>query len=276
MDRRATGPRLETDAVTSSTTPIAIVTGGNRGLGLETCRQLAGQGLSVVLASRDLTAAREAAAGLASAGRVEAWQLDVTSTESVRAFAERATSTRRRIHVLVNNAGISMKGFDERVVEGTLAVNFFGALRVTQALEPLLEDGGNIVMVSSGMGELSAYSPELRARFLDPALSLDALVALVGEFVEAVKAGQHQSRGWPSSAYRVSKAALNALTRILARDNQRVRVNSVCPGWVRTDMGGPGASRDVEQGARGIVWAATLGPDGPRGGFFRDARPIAW
>jgi carbonyl reductase 1 len=177
---------------------------------------------------------------------------------------------------LVNNAGISMKGFDANVVRGTLAVNFFGALRVTQALEPLVADGGNIVMVSSGMGELNAYSPTIKARFLDEQLSVDRLVALVAEFEAGVKAGRHEAEGWPSSAYRVSKAALNALTRILARQSARVHVNSVCPGWVQTDMGGASASRTVEQGARGIVWAATLATDGAHGGFFRDGKAIPW
>jgi NAD(P)-dependent dehydrogenase (short-subunit alcohol dehydrogenase family) len=261
--------------MTQSAAPIAVVTGGNRGLGLETCRKLARQGFSVVLAARDLDAAARAAAGISGEGLVQPWQLDVTSPESVDTFARRAGQELKRIHVLVNNAGIALKGFDAGVVERTLAVNFFGALRVTQSLEALLDDGGNIVMVSSGMGELSAYSPELRARFLDPALSLDALLALIDEFVDAVKSGQHERKGWPSSAYRVSKASLNAVTRILARD-QRRHVNAVCPGWVRTDMGGSGASRSVDHGASGIVWAATLGAGGPSGGFFRDGKPIPW
>ena len=92
---------------------------------------------------------------------------------------------------------------------------------------PLVQDGGNIVMVSSGMGELSAYSPELKARFLADSLTLAGLISLVDEFTAEVAAGQHEAHGWPSSAYRVSKAALNALTRILAKDSARVRVNSV-------------------------------------------------
>jgi NAD(P)-dependent dehydrogenase (short-subunit alcohol dehydrogenase family) len=169
-----------------------------------------------------------------------------------------------------------MRGFDSEVVRGTLGVNFFGALHVTQALSPLLSDGGNITMVSSGMGELTAYSPELKARFLEPSLSIKGLLALVGEFQDQVKTAQHTAHGWPSSAYRVSKAALNALTRILARDSSRLRVNAVCPGWSRPTWAAPEPAAASEQGAGGIVWAATLSDGGPHGGFFRDGKPIPW
>jgi len=253
-----------------------IVTGGNRGLGLETCRQLAQQGYPVLLTARDLAQAEQAAASLGSAGTVRAAQLDVTSEASAQALATRAQSELGPLHALVNNAGISLKGFDAEVVEGTLAVNFFGALRVTRALLPLVEDGGNVVMVSSGMGELNAYSAQVKARFLDERLDVDGLVALVGEFAAGVRAGRHEAEGWPSSAYRVSKAALNALTRILARQSGRLHINAVCPGWVKTDMGGASANRSVEQGARGIVWAATLAEGGAHGGFFRDGKAIPW
>jgi NAD(P)-dependent dehydrogenase (short-subunit alcohol dehydrogenase family) len=262
--------------MSNSEQKLAIVTGGNRGLGLETCRQLAQKGYRVVLAARDEQQAKRAAATLASAGTVEPAQLDVTDAGSVAAFAEQAQAELGPLAVLVNNAGIALRGFDADVVKATLAVNFFGALRVTQALEPLVADGGNIVMVSSGMGELNAYSAQIKARFLDEALSIEGLVALVSEFEASVKSGQHEAQGWPSSAYRVSKAALNALTRILARQGSRLHINSICPGWVKTDMGGAGASRTVEHGARGIVWAATLAADGPHGGFFRDGKAIDW
>jgi NAD(P)-dependent dehydrogenase (short-subunit alcohol dehydrogenase family) len=251
-----------------------IVTGGNRGLGLETCRQLAEQGYRVVLTARRAAEAERAARSIGQG--VMAAELDVTSADSIAKLAAWAKAELGSVQALVNNAGISMQGFNVEVVRGTLAVNFFGALHVTNALAPLLVDGGNLVMVSSGMGELSAYSPELRARFLDPALDVDGLVALVHEFEREVANGTHNAHGWPSSAYRVSKAALNALTRILAKTWPRLHVNAVCPGWVKTDMGGPGAPRELPQGARGIVWAATLPPNGPTGGFFRDSKPIAW
>jgi len=134
-------------------------------------------------------------------------------------------------------------------------------------------------MVSSGMGELSGVSPALGQRLLDPVLTRAALVDLMRSFVSEVQRGRHAEAGWPSSAYRVSKVGLNMLARLLARElaPRRIRVNAVCPGWVRTDMGGPGASRPVDKGAASIVWAATRsGPEAPTGGFFRDGRAIPW
>jgi NAD(P)-dependent dehydrogenase (short-subunit alcohol dehydrogenase family) len=256
---------------------LAVVTGGNRGLGLEVCRQLAMQGYQVRLTARDAEQARQAAASLSSAGSVRAEQLDVTSQASIGAFAERLRAEGAAIFALVNNAGISMRGFNVEVVRGTLGVNFFGALHVTQALLPLVQDGGNIVMVSSGMGELSGVGDTLRARFTDPQLTRDGLVALAREFVADVAAGRHRERGWPSSGYRVSKIALNALVRVWAPEltARRIIINAVCPGWVRTDMGGAGASRTVEKGAASIVWAATRTGE-PTGGFFRDGHRIDW
>jgi NAD(P)-dependent dehydrogenase (short-subunit alcohol dehydrogenase family) len=252
----------------------AVVTGGNRGLGLETCRQLAKRGFEVVLTSRDLAEGRARARELAAEGRVEAAELDVADPASIARFAE----TMRDVDVLVNNAGISQHGFDATVAKTTLEVNFFGAMRVTDALLPKLGEPAVIVMVSSGLGESDIVSPPLRVRFLDPQLDRDSLVALMREFIAAVERGDHQRKGWPSSAYGVSKLGMNALVRVLARELEprRISINAVCPGWVRTDMGGSSAPRSVKQGADGIVWAATLGEDGPTGRWFRDREEIDW
>jgi carbonyl reductase 1 len=144
-------------------------------------------------------------------------------------------------------------------------------------LLPNLSTRANVVMVSSGMGELSSLSAELKRAWLAPDLSLGAVEELLANYVELVTKTPRRLEGWPSSAYSVSKIALNALTRVLSREwaKSERRVNAVCPGWVRTDMGGQAASRSVEAGARGIVWAA-LGAEGVSGGFFRDGKPIDW
>ncbi len=179
--------------------------------------------------------------------------------------------------MLVNNAGVALDGFDARVARDTMETNFFGPLRVTEALLPSIRDGGHVVMVSSGIGELSGIASPLRERFADPLLTRDGLIELAQSFVAAVEQGQHAALGWPSSAYRISKVSLNALTRVFAASlaPRRIRVNAVCPGWVRTDMGGPGAARSIEQGAASIVGLA-LTESGPTGGFFRDQKPIPW
>ncbi|HZI08009.1 MAG TPA: SDR family NAD(P)-dependent oxidoreductase, partial [Archangium sp.] len=173
--------------------------------------------------------------------------------------------------------GLAMEGFDENVAERTIAVNFFGALHVTERLLPLMEEHGRIVMVSSGVGELEGLSPALRQRF-EPPPPKEALVALLRTFVDDVRSGEYAQRGWPGSAYRVSKVGLNALTRLLAEElkPRHILVNAVCPGWVKTRMGGAHAPRGVEEGADTIVWAATLPPDGPSGGFFRNRRSVPW
>jgi carbonyl reductase 1 len=252
---------------------IAVVTGGNRGIGREIARRLASAGLDVVATGRDPDQGRKAAAEVGA----RFLPLDVTDAASIGALA---ASVRGGLDVLVNNSGISMQGFDADVAKGTLAVNFFGAMNVTDRLLPLMRDGARIVMVSSGMGELSSVSEELRERFLNPALSRSDLVSLVESFIREVAAGTHAKAGWPSSAYRVSKIGLNALTRILARelasDPRHILVNAVCPGWVRTAMGGAGAPRSVEKGGETPAWLALLPEGGPSGGFFRDQREIAW
>ncbi|MDQ5819024.1 MAG: SDR family oxidoreductase [Actinomycetota bacterium] len=226
---------------------VALVSGGNRGIGLEIVRQLAGRGITVILGSREEESGRAAAEDLS--GDVIVRQLDVTDEGSVTRLAASVEDEFGRLDVLVNNAGISnddgQRGMNadlDRVREA-LEANLFGAWRLCEMAIPLMQRGGygRIVNVSSGMGAL-------------------------------------EDMGGGSPGYRVSKTALNALTRILASElrGSGILVNSVCPGWVQTDMGSPRAPRPVEEGADTPVWAATLPKGGPTGGFFRDRRPIPW
>ena len=259
--------------------PVAIVTGSNRGLGLETCRQLAESGFDVVGTSREESAMRAALEAVGADDLpITPAPLDVTSGKSIEQLRDRLQTDFGAVDALVNNAGVSLDGFDARVVRDTLAVNLFGAVAVTDELLPLLSDRATVTMVSSGLGEITCLAPARRPQFEDAALTREDLAEIVEGFVRSVEAGTHIAQGWPSSAYRVSKVALNAFTRILAREQRDTGrlINAVCPGWVRTDMGGDGASRSIEEGARGIVWAATLPPGGPSGGFFRDGESIPW
>jgi NAD(P)-dependent dehydrogenase (short-subunit alcohol dehydrogenase family) len=235
----------------SESARIALVTGGNRGIGLEICRQLAQHGLAVVLAARDTTKGKAAAKALQDEGlQVEFHRLDVTSCRSIRACVSALGERRGRIDVLVNNAGILIDPRGSRFLDSkldtyrdTLETNLFGPLQLAQAVIPLMKANryGRIVNVSSGQGQLS-----------------------------------EMAAGTP--AYRISKTALNALTRILSAEfgASNILVNSMCPGWVRTGMGGEGAPRTPEQGADTALWLATLPDGGPTGGFFRDRTPIAW
>ena len=258
----------------TDTAPLALVTGGNRGLGLETCRQLAARGWRVLLTARDAEKARAAAASLEGAGgEVVPEVLDVTDDASVEALVARLDGP---LDALVNNAGISMHGFDAEVVRGTLAVNLFGAVRVTDALLPRMRAGGRVVMVSSGLGSLSGLDGEALGILGAEAPDRAAVLDLCRRFPELVAKGRYRDAGLPSSAYGTSKAALGAMTRVYARAWPTLKVNAVGPGWVRTDMGGAAAPRSVEDGAAGITWAATLPADGPTGGMFRDGAPVPW
>jgi len=228
--------------------PIALVTGANRGLGLECARQLLAEGCQVLLGARDPGRGAAAARALGS-GRLRAVALDVTSDDDVARCGELIERDYGgRLDILVNNAAIHYDSgqtpltADWRVVTEAIETNLLGAWRVARMAAPLMRARrhGRIVNVSSG-------------------------------------AGAWRNLGSGTPAYALTKLGLNGLTRMLAAElrGSGVLVNAVCPGWVATDMGGEGG-RPVEDGARGIVWAALLADDGPTGGFFRDGRPIEW
>lgn len=228
------------------TAGVALVTGANRGMGLETARQLHARGLRVALTGRDLAALERASADLSGSLAV---RLDVTDPASVEAAHRRIQEVLGPVDVLVNNAAVLL--FEDETVlsiphdafEQTLRTNLLGAIETCRVCVPAMAERGygRVVNVSSGAGQLagmSTYAP----------------------------------------AYAISKAALNAFTRILAETyrGRGVLANVVDPGWVRTDMGGSSAPRSVQRGADTTVWLATLPDDGPTGGFFRDHRPIPW
>jgi NAD(P)-dependent dehydrogenase (short-subunit alcohol dehydrogenase family) len=232
--------------------PVIVVTGANRGIGFEICRQLAARGAYVVLTARESAAGKNAAAKLVTAAQtVRFHPLDVndsTSAETLRDFLSKSFG---RCDVLVNNAGMIADG-DESIlqvkpaaVEATLATNTIAPLRLTQTLLPLLRKSprrGRVINVSSGAGELTDFD------------------------------------GSWSPAYSLSKAALNLETRMLATAliKEGIAVNAMCPGWVRTDMGGAAAPRDVAQGADTAVWLALDAPAGLTGKFLRDRKIIPW
>lgn len=229
---------------------VALVTGANRGIGLEVCRQLARQGFAVILGARDLKKGTAAAAALTGEGlNIFPRRLDVNAQESIEELKLWTEERFHKLDVLVNNAAILYDSWqrardaDLEVVREAFETNTLGAWRMCAAFAPLLKGSGHgrIVNVSSESGSLAGMQG-----------------------------------GTP--AYSVSKAALNALTRMFADElrAERVLVNSVCPGWVATEMGGRDAPRTVEEGARSVVWAATLPETGPTGGFFRDGEPLPW
>lgn len=236
---------------------VAVVTGANRGIGFETCRQLAKQGVQVILTSRDEAKGKAAAEKLRSEGLdVKFHLLNVTNTDSIEHLAQFIRNEFGKLDILVNNAGILLDPLGQpeesalhakiATIHETMQTNVYGPLLLCQALIPLMKEQnyGRVVNVSSGIGQLSG---------------MDAM-----------------SASYPG--YRISKAGLNVVTRMLANElkDTNILVNSVCPGWVKTDMGGPNAMRTVEQGADTVVWLATLPDDGPTNGFFRDRQPLDW
>lgn len=229
---------------------VAIVTGSNKGIGFETCRQLASLGLNVVLTSRDEAKGQAAQKKLGDEGTTVLFhRLDVTDQASVTDLAVWVAKELGRLDVLINNAGISL-GYKETLFdigpkdfEQVVQTNLIGAYNTSRALIPLMQENqyGRVVMVSSGYGAMAAMTAR-------------------------------------NGSYKISKLALNGLCRILASEvNPReIKINTMAPGWVRTDMGGPMAQRSPAQGAETIIHLATLPDDGPTGFFFQDKKTISW
>jgi len=229
---------------------IALVTGGNRGIGMEVCRQLATLGIRVIMGSRDQEKGVAAAKQLTAGGLlIEVRQLDVASVQNVRECMNWVRRDIGRLDILVNNAGIMLEEDEDdpleelEIVRDTMQTNVYGPFLLSRLAVPIMKSRryGRIVNLSSGMGSLV----EIGAGYF---------------------------------AYRLSKAGINVLTRVVAAETEGmgILVNSVDPGWVQTGMGGRSATRTVEKGAETVVWLATLPDSGPTGTFFRDRKPIAW
>lgn len=237
---------------------IALVTGGNRGIGFEICRQLALKEITVLLGARDRQSGMEACGKLADQGLDAHFiPLDITNQTTIQAAMGKIKDNYRRLDMLVNNAGILIDAqtrileLSLSLFENTLGTNALGPLLLSQACVPLMKKNayGRIVNMSSTLGSLTDIAKS------------DSPYTQVH-----------------SPAYRLSKTLLNGITVLLAKElrGTNVLVNAACPGWVRTRMGGEQAPLTPEQAADTPVWLATLPDDGPTGGFFRERRPIPW
>jgi NAD(P)-dependent dehydrogenase (short-subunit alcohol dehydrogenase family) len=227
----------------------ALVTGANKGIGYEVARQLAGKGFQVFVGARNRDAGQKAVAKIAKeGGKAIFLEIDVADNPSVTVAAREFAKAADHLDVLVNNAGIILDGdnaileISDELLRKTLETNTLGALRVARAFVPLLRKSKapRVINVSSGGGQLTG-----------------------------------EADGW-SPAYCISKTALNSVTSQLATALPKFGVNSVCPGWVRTDMGGQDASRSVEEGADTIVWLAADASQKITGKFLRDRKEIPW
>jgi NAD(P)-dependent dehydrogenase (short-subunit alcohol dehydrogenase family) len=227
----------------------ALITGANKGIGREIARQLAAKGFHVFVGARNRKAGRKAVEEIAKdGGKASFLGIDVSENDSVIAAAREFSNIEDHLDVLVNNAGIIVDGDDaileisDDLLRKTLETNTLGALRVTRAFVPLLRksEAPRVINVSSGGGQLTGGAD-----------------------------------GW-APAYCISKTALNGVTVQVAAALPKSAVNSVCPGWVRTDMGGENASRSVEEGADTIVWLASEAPQELTGKFLRDRKETLW
>jgi len=261
------------------------VTGANKGIGFAICEALAKQAadLLILLGSRDEIRGRAAVEALKAKGcqNIVFISLNIDDEKNLKEAAEHIRTTYGGLDILINNAGIAWKGdaFDETVARGTIGTNYYGTIRATEALFPLIRPNGRVVNISSRAGAfaLKNVPPAIRTTLLDPNLTYAKLTELLEQFIEDVKQNRYQEKGWPKSAYGMSKAGMSMYTRIFARDFSKngILINCCCPGWVRTDMSGPKAPKPVEEGAETPLYLALL-PDGPTGTFFFEKKQYPW
>ncbi|KAM6956097.1 LOW QUALITY PROTEIN: carbonyl reductase [NADPH] 1 [Aplochiton taeniatus] len=272
-------------------TKVAVVTGSNKGIGLAVvkalCKQFPGD---VYLTARDIGRGHAAVKELTNEGlRPLFHQLDISDPSSVATATEFFKERYGGIDVLVNNAGIAYKNADPTPfslqAQVTLHTNFFSTRDVCTQMLPIIKTGGVVVNVSSlGSMALSRCSPALQECFRSDDLSEEELVGLMQRFVDEAQKGHHREGGWPETAYGVSKTGLTALSKILARrlsedrPCDKILLNACCPGWVRTDMAGPNATKSPEEGAVTPVYLAMLPPGAtePHGQFVSEKQVQPW
>ncbi|XP_048202209.1 carbonyl reductase [NADPH] 1 [Perognathus longimembris pacificus] len=276
----------------SSTKRVALVTGANKGIGFaitrELCRSFSGD---VVLTARDEARGRAAVQQLQAEGLSPRFHpLDIDDVQSIRALRDFLRREYGGLNVLVNNAGIAFKRADPTPfhiqAEVTLKTNYFGTKDVSTELLPLMKPQGRVVNVSSilSVRSLKSCSPALQEKFRSDTITEEELTGLMNKFVEDTKKGVHEQEGWPNSAYGVSKIGVTVLSRIHARELREQRsgdsilLNACCPGWVRTDMAGPSATKSPEEGAETPVYLALLPPEaeGPHGQFVSEKKVEKW
>ncbi|KAK6162387.1 hypothetical protein DH2020_002228 [Rehmannia glutinosa] len=258
----------------------AVVTGANKGIGFEICRQLVSQGITVVLTARDEKRGLEAVEKLKGSGVSDSvifHQLDVTNLASIASLAECIKSKFGKLDILTGGAKINWSEIMTETYDlaaECIQTNYYGAKRTTQALLPLLQlsDSPRIVNVSSSMGKLKNIPNQWAKEILNDAENLteERIDEVLNVFLKDFKEGSLEAKGWPQhlSAYIVSKAVMNAYTRILAKTYPGFRINCVCPGYVKTDINYNTGLLTVEEGAESPMRLALLPDDGPSGQFF--------
>lgn len=228
---------------------VAVITGANRGIGLAVAKAMQEYGIFTILTARNVNNFSDVIDEM-DPNWCHFRELDVTDENSIATFCQLIRNDYTRLDILINNAGVylddetQLRNLDLSIFDQTLKTNVYGPLSLAQKLLPMMEKNkyGRIVNVSSGMGAHDAFDDN------------------------------------QAPSYKISKQALNSVTKLMARevDSKQIKINAICPGWVRTRMGGPTAPRSVEQAVQGIMWAATIEADGPTGGFFRDGKTIQW